>query len=285
MMQEIKRFQVRGVPGEVVRLKFGARTVDYWKPQKGSDKLLIAHDGQNVFDGKSSTHRGQTWEMAQSAIRVSRELGISTPSIIGVWHSSTKENPWGRGKDLVPEKYFREGIEVHNDFAKILEDKSVLQSDSYFREIFETIVPTLEPEIDPKNTAMIGSSMGALATLYAVAQMPEKFTTALALSPHWPFGANALVEKTINSLPVPGTHKVWRFLYYGFHAHEPKPYCFGCYQNYVILAAHGLSLHNLFQAIDSSRLAQESRRTCHLVPCIGAISQIQRLKVRTRKSL
>jgi enterochelin esterase-like enzyme len=190
-------------------MKFGARTVDYWKPQKGSDKLLIAHDGQNVFDGKSSTHRGQTWEMAQSAIRVSRELGISTPSIIGVWHSSTKENPWGRGKDLVPEKYFREGLEVHNDFAKVLEDKSLLQSDSYFREIFETILPALEPDIDPQQTAMIGSSMGALATLYAMAQMPQRFTTALALSPHWPFGGNPLVEKTINSLPQPGTHKVW----------------------------------------------------------------------------
>ena len=56
---------------------------------------------------------------------------------------------------------------------------------------------------------MIGSSMGALATLYALAQMPERFTTALALSPHWPFGGNALVEKSINSLPLPGTHKVW----------------------------------------------------------------------------
>ena len=209
MMQEIKRFQVRGVPGEVVRMKFGARTVDYWKPPKVSDTLLIAHDGQNVFDGKSSTHRGQTWEMAQSAIRVSRELGISTPAIIGVWHSSTKENPWGRGKDLVPEKYFREGLEVHNDYAKIIEDITFLQGDSYFREIFETIVPSLSPGIDPKNTAMIGSSMGALATLYAVAQMPQRFTTALALSPHWPFGDNGLVEKTINSLPLPGTHKIW----------------------------------------------------------------------------
>jgi enterochelin esterase-like enzyme len=209
MMQEIKRFQIRGVPGEVVRLKFGARTVDYWKPLKGSDKVLIAHDGQNVFDGKSSTHRGQTWEMAQSAIRVSRELGVTTPSIIGVWNSSTKDNPWGRGKDLVPEKYFREGLEVHNDFAKVLEDKSLLQSDSYFKEIFETILPALAPEIDPKNTGMIGSSMGALATLYALAQMPERFSTALALSPHWPFGGNPLVEKTINSLPLPGTHKVW----------------------------------------------------------------------------
>jgi pimeloyl-ACP methyl ester carboxylesterase len=208
-MQEIKRFQVRGVPGEVVRLKFNHRTVDYWKPLKGSNQLLIAHDGQNVFDGKSSTHRGQTWEMAQSVIRVSKELGIAPPSILGVWHSSTKENPWGRGKDLVPEKYFREGIQVHSDFAKIMEDKSLLQSDSYFREIFETILPAVAPEAVPQETAMIGSSMGALATLYAVAQMPQRFTTALALSPHWPFGASALVEKTINSLPLPGTHRIW----------------------------------------------------------------------------
>ena len=41
-MQEIKRFQVRGVPGEVVRAQFGSRTVDYWIPKGGTDRLLIA---------------------------------------------------------------------------------------------------------------------------------------------------------------------------------------------------------------------------------------------------
>jgi len=57
-MQEIKCFQVRGVPGEVVRAQFGPRIVDYWIPKGGTDRLLIAHDGQNIFDGKTSTHRG-----------------------------------------------------------------------------------------------------------------------------------------------------------------------------------------------------------------------------------
>jgi len=104
-MHEIKRYQVSGVPGEVVRVQFGARTVDYWIPRGGTDRLLIAHDGQNVFDGKTSTHRGQTWKMAQSAIHVSQELGINPPAIIAVWHSSTKENPWGRAQDLVPQKF------------------------------------------------------------------------------------------------------------------------------------------------------------------------------------
>ena len=105
-MKEIKRFQIRGVAGDVKRVVFEGRIVDYWLPKEGAVHLLIAHDGQNVFDGRTSTHRGQTWKMAQSANRVSKELGITPPAIIGVWHSSTKENPWGRGKDLVPQKYF-----------------------------------------------------------------------------------------------------------------------------------------------------------------------------------
>ena len=75
-MQEIKRFQIRGVPGEVVRTRFDDRIVDYWTPRGGSEHLLIAHDGQNVFDGTTSTHPRQTWKMAQSAIDVANELSL-----------------------------------------------------------------------------------------------------------------------------------------------------------------------------------------------------------------
>jgi len=207
-MKEIKRFQIRGVAGDVRRVDFDGRIVDYWLPKEGATHLLIAHDGQNVFDGRTSTHRGQTWKMAQSANRVSKELGIAPPAIIGVWHSSTKDNPWGRGKDLVPQKYFQEGIPVHKDFAQVFQPE-LLQSDSYLRDIFEKYVPSIAPGISVSNTAMIGSSMGGLATLYALAQMPEKFSTALALSTHWRFGGDALVERTINSLPKPGIHKIW----------------------------------------------------------------------------
>ena len=83
-MHEIKRYQIRGVPGEVVRTRFGDRTVDYWTPRGGSEHLLIAHDGQNIFDGTTSTHRGQTWKLAQSAIQVAHEAGVKPPTIIAV---------------------------------------------------------------------------------------------------------------------------------------------------------------------------------------------------------
>ena len=207
-MKEIKRFQIRGVAGDVRRVDFDGRIVDYWLPKEPATHLLIAHDGQNIFDGRSSTHRGQTWQMAQSANRVSKELGITAPAIIGVWHSGSKQDPWGRGKDLVPEKYFREGIKVQSEFAGVLE-LDQLHGDKYLKLIFENYAAAIAPGISPINTAMIGSSMGGLAVLYALAQHPDKIGTALALSTHWPFGGNALVEKTINSLPDPGHHKVW----------------------------------------------------------------------------
>jgi enterochelin esterase-like enzyme len=207
-MKEIKRFQIRGVSGDVKRVEFDDRIVDYWLPKGPATHLLIAHDGQNIFDGRTSTHRGQTWKMAQSASRVSKELGVNPPAIIGVWHSSTKENPWGRAKDLVPEKYFRDGIAVNNDLVKEF-NPELLHGDSYLRAIFENYIPAIAPEIPARRTAMIGSSMGGLATLYAVAQFPQSFSTALALSTHWPFGGTELVERTIKELPTPSTHKIW----------------------------------------------------------------------------
>ena len=205
-MQEIKRFQVRGVPGEVVRVQFGSRIVDYWIPKGGTDRLLIAHDGQNVFDGKTSTHRGQTWKMAQSAIHVSQELGINPPAIIAVWHSSTKENPWGRAQDLAPQRFFTQDAYIDPRW-KLKDPSFVVKSDEYLDQIFNTIVPAIFPESTPEKTAVIGSSMGGLATLYAAIQHPDKFTTALALSPHWVISNESFARSMVEALPL--THKIW----------------------------------------------------------------------------
>ena len=205
-MQEIKRFQVRGVPGEVVRVQFGSRIVDYWIPKGGTDRLLIAHDGQNVFDGKTSTHRGQTWKMAQAALHVSKELGINPPAIIAVWHSSTKQNPWGRAQDLVPQQFLTRDTYVDPRW-RVADPAFVVKSDEYFDQVFNTIVPAIFPNSTPEKTAVIGSSMGGLATLYAAITHPEKFSTALALSPHWIISDQEFAQTMVTALPI--THKVW----------------------------------------------------------------------------
>jgi len=205
-MQEIKRFQIRGVPGEVIRTRFDDRIVDYWAPRGGSDHLLIAHDGQNVFDGTTSTHRRQTWKMAQAAIDVAVEQGVKPPTIIAVWHSSTKENPWGRAKDLAPQKFFTADAFVDPRW-RINDPSVVLHSDTYLNQIFDQIVPAIHGQNTPEKTAVIGSSMGGLATLYAAIEHPEKFTTALALSPHWIISDENFARSMVEALPL--THKIW----------------------------------------------------------------------------
>lgn len=211
-MKAIKQFQVRGIPGEVCRISIGDRIIDYWAPKSPTDSLLIAHDGQNVFDGKTSTHRRKTWEIGQSVNRVSQDLGITPPAVIAIWNGNSKENPWARLKELAPEKVFRGGVKViASDLIPVSVDE--LYGDRYLDEIFAKIVPVitqhLEIERTPEKTAMIGSSMGGLCTLYAIDQYRDKFHTGLALSTHWPLGANALVDALIGNLPQPGKHKIY----------------------------------------------------------------------------
>jgi predicted alpha/beta superfamily hydrolase len=211
-MELVKRYQIRGVPGEVSRFDFAGRTVELWAPQEPSSHLLVAHDGQNVFDGKTSTHRGKTWEMAQHSFKVSYEAGLVPPVIIAIWHSSSKADPMGRAKDLSPQRFFQEDVPVNlPNISK--SDLELLRGDQYLESIFGIYVPQLlellKLEISASNTALIGSSMGGLSTLYAAHKQPDKFKTALALSPHWVIGGDALVNRTVAELPAPSSHKIW----------------------------------------------------------------------------
>jgi len=132
--------------------------------------------------------------------------------VIAVWNGNSKEKPYTRLKELAPEKVFRGGVKViASDVIPVTVDE--LYGDQYLDEIFSTIVPQLtqhlDLEVSPDNTAMIGSSMGALCTLNAIAEYSDAFHTALSLSTHWPIGGNAIVDALIGNLPAPGKHSIY----------------------------------------------------------------------------
>ncbi|MEN9516441.1 MAG: hypothetical protein RL733_966 [Actinomycetota bacterium] len=210
-MKEIRRYQVRGIPGAVTRADFAGRIVDFWAPEGGSEHLLVAHDGQNIFDPRTATHLRQTWKLTQSAIRVAKENNQKPPLVIGVFHSSNKTNPHGRIKDLTPEDIFRTGVQP----SKPISDLSIddLNGNQYLESIWNTILPAIAQDtnskISPEKTAMLGSSMGGLATLYSFANHSAKFHTALAFSPHWVLAGNELVDKLIEKLPSHHGRKLW----------------------------------------------------------------------------
>lgn len=210
-MEIVQRFQIRNLDGLVTRANFNGRTVDYWAPEKTSEHLIVAHDGQNIFDPKTAT-RGQTWNLAQTANRVFAEHELTPPAIIAVFHATTKENLWGRAQDLAPQQPFQNGLVVAQEKyrAVALAD---LRSDEYLEQIALTIIPAISNVLkispEPEKIALLGSSMGGLATLYGVARYPELFRTGFAFSPHWVIGEYALVDALLAQLPSPEHHKIW----------------------------------------------------------------------------
>lgn len=210
-MELISRYQVSGLSGSVQRTQFDGRIVDYWAPAMRTSHLLIAHDGQNVFDHRTATHH-RTWKMAQSAVNVGAELGITPPAIIAVFHSRTPENPWGRLKDLAPQDPYQNGLPAPAGLVTTVTVEE-LAGNRYLQSITDEIAPAIAKvlglDINELNKAIIGSSMGGLASLYALGKRPDFFSTALALSTHWSAGENPLVDALIDQLPSPENHKIW----------------------------------------------------------------------------
>lgn len=210
-MEIVKQYEIRGLQGSVKRLNFSGRLVDYWAPQELPTHLIVTHDGQNIFDRKTAT-RGRTWKLAQTAARLSRELGITPPAIIAVFHSGSKENAWGRAHDLAPQSPFQNGLLVSQEkYRSVKLDE--LAGNQYLEKIISEIMPAIAASIGftpvAKNTALLGSSMGGLATLYGIGRHPEVFSTGLAFSPHWIIGEEPLVDALLEALPLPGNHKIW----------------------------------------------------------------------------
>lgn len=207
-MKHVKSFQIRGLDREVQRLEIDGRTIDFWSPEQPCH-LIIAHDGNNVFDKKTST-LGTTWRLAERSSNIFSKRGMVPPAIIGVYHKGDGPTSPGRISELSPQQPFLKGIKVLVEDSIKLEE---LSGDAYQAHIANVILPAISKEFNiatsPKNTAMLGSSMGALATLYGMGLRPDLFHTALAFSPHFPIGGIPLVDWLLDELPTPENHKVW----------------------------------------------------------------------------
>ena len=112
----------------------------------------------------------------------------------------------GEGKNWLIESYglYRGSV---NEFIDGLSANNLLES------ITQKIVPQIAARINhalnPESTALVGASMGGLASIYGVSKHPDFFNAALSFSPHWVIGGDELAVKMAESFPSPGRHKIW----------------------------------------------------------------------------
>ncbi len=137
---------------------------------KAKYPVIYMHDGQNVFDGKTSYIPNQEWradEAAESLI----EAGLIEPLIIVAIDNGGME----RGNEYLPTKTKMGNNEVGG------------KADLYGKMLIDEIMPIVNDryrtKVGPENTGLIGSSFGGVITCYLGTNHPEVFGRLGILSP------------------------------------------------------------------------------------------------------
>jgi predicted alpha/beta superfamily hydrolase len=144
----------------------------YLPPQYASDParsfpVFYLHDGQNLFDPTTSYIPGHTWRVNETADRLNAQ-GEAEPVIcVGVANTGLR-----RMAEYTPSRDYRMGGGEGNDYGRLLREELKPWLDRTYR-----TCP------DAANTALGGSSLGGLITLFLGLQHPEVFGKLAVLSP------------------------------------------------------------------------------------------------------
>jgi len=194
--------------GSIERFTFDDHTVDVWAPKdiKPTTPILIMHDGRNIFDEKDSFN-GKTWEVL-TALR--EEVRGEKPVVIALWGYSDLT----RLRELAPQEVLDRHQEIWDYMPEDYKDSpGESMGDAYVSLMADAIIPFVIDRYglshDKDRTAVMGSSMGGLMSIYAMSKRPETFGTAIAFSTHWPFGGDFMVQELTDLLPTDGQHRLW----------------------------------------------------------------------------
>ncbi len=186
-----------------------SRQVEVWLPpgydenEQKSYAVLYMHDGQNVFNPETS-FTGVAWEADKSILRQIERNTAEPAIVVAVWNTPNRLG------EYMPQQPVLESERL-SEFEALTEQKLV--SDDYLRFLVEELKPfidaTYRTQPQAESTYIMGSSMGGLISLYAIARYPDVFSAAGCLSTHWPIAEGMLVDWFAEHLPEPGNHRIY----------------------------------------------------------------------------
>jgi pimeloyl-ACP methyl ester carboxylesterase len=183
--------------------------------------VLYMHDGQNLFD-KGTAGYGMEWEVDEHLDKLIRDKKVRPTIVIGIWNTPK------RLQEYVPSKAFNGLPAAYQKKVRALYGGDPL-SDGYLKFLVRELKPMIDKRFNVKtdraNTAIMGSSMGALISLYAIDEYPNVVGAAGMMSTHWPLVINpdntpvsdedyevvssAFERYLAPALPSPATHKLY----------------------------------------------------------------------------
>lgn len=189
-----------------------SRTIDIWLPPgygRADNRrytVVYMHDGQNLFHPETS-FIGVDWGIDETMARLIDEGSIEAAIIVGIW------NIPNRLREYMPQRTVEspDGNQVLQQFASEFEGKPL--SDNYLKFIIREVKSFVDNRYftrpDREHTFIMGSSMGALVSLYALCEYPDVFSGAGCLSTHWPAVEAVIICYLESALPGPGRHKLY----------------------------------------------------------------------------
>lgn len=202
------------------------RNVDVWLPD-GYDRakkyaVLYMHDGQMLFDS-AITWNKQCWQVDETVARLIAQKKIEPYIVVGIWNGGSTRHP-----DYFPQKPFDGLNQTDKDqITRELQEKGRTTiafqpvSDNYLKFLVDELKPYIDKQYstrsDAAHTAIAGSSMGGLISLYAICEYPSVFGKAAGLSTHWPgifsVDGNPFIPAHLaylqKNLPNPKTHRIY----------------------------------------------------------------------------
>jgi len=198
-----------------------ARNVHVWLPPSYATDagrhypVIYANDGQNQFDPKLS-FIGTDWALDETMTRLIEEKKVREAIIVAVWNTPK------RTMEYVPQKAVLSSLRTWREPAmrQLLKNQEIRLEDPSWQlsgNYLKFLVTELKPFIDQQyrtltnrdDTFIMGSSAGAMISLYAVSEYPQVFGGAACLSTHWPMGDGVLVEYFRHKLADPATHRIY----------------------------------------------------------------------------
>ena len=141
--------------------------------------VLYMQDGQNLFDASRAYVPGQHWRLQEAADGAIGERAAEPMIIVGVDHA---------------------GPARIDEYTPVIDPrhKGGGRAGDYARMLIEELKPMIDARyrtrVDAENTAIGGSSLGGLVSLWITLEHPQVFRRAAAMSPSVWWSGNAILN-------------------------------------------------------------------------------------------
>lgn len=154
--------------------------------------VLYLHDGQNLFDGRTSYVAGKTWHAHATADRLEEEGEIEPLILVGVANTGLR-----RMAEYTPTRDFKLGGGEGHGYGRLLVEELKPFIDNAYRTL-----------AGPGNTGVGGSSLGGLISLYLGFEYPEVFGKVAAMSPSVWWNQRSILSYVGRAHPRPNL-RIW----------------------------------------------------------------------------